>query len=541
LFNIPANSPVALQPLDNEGKALQLMRSWFVGMPGEFVSCVGCHEKQNSSSTLRIASAARSTPVDPTPWYGPKRGFSFLREVQPVLDKYCVGCHDGKEAGRPDFANTNIIHTSPGPRLPISYINLHPYVRRNGPEGDYHTLTPLEFHADTSLLVQMLHKGHHNVKMDDEGWDRLLTWIDLNVPAHGTFREAAGGAIPSNFEKRRYEAKKKYANVDEDIESIANIPRSPVSFVKPAPDAPRPPALKVDGWPLGTAKARDLQQALGETEQRLDVGNGLYITVKKIPTGEFAMGDVNGDLNEFPMAPVKINKAFWLGATEVSLEQFQQFDPSHKNGYYDQHYKDQVRPGYLMDAPQKPAIRVSWSQAMSFCKWLSARTGRKVTLPTEAQWEWACRAGTDSPMFYGDLNADFGGFANLADATLKQLAVSGVDPQPIGNPDKYWDYVPKEARFNDGVLHLADVGHYKPNAWGLYDMIGNVAEWTLDNYRPYPYAPTAAANDANLLGRKVVRGGSWSERPKESRASSRLDYPAWQRVYNVGFRVVVVD
>ena len=97
------------------------------------------------------------------------------------------------------------------------------------------------------------------------------------------------------------------------------------------------------------------------------------------------------------------------------------------------------------------------------------------------------------------------------------------------------------ARFKDGVLHLADTGHYKPNAWGLHDMIGNVAEWTLDNYRPYPYLPAAAANDANLTGRKVVRGGSWSERPKESRASSRLDYPAWQRVYNVGFRVVVVD
>ena len=111
-----------------------------------------------------------------------------------------------------------------------------------------------------------------------------------------------------------------------------------------------------------------------------------------------------------------------------------------------------------------------------------------MTLPTEAQWEWACRAGTGTPMFYGDLNHDFSRYANLADATIAQLAVSGVDPQPIRNPDKFWDFVPKEARFNDGVLHLADCGRYQPNAWGLRDMIGNVAEWTLNDYRAYPYA-----------------------------------------------------
>jgi formylglycine-generating enzyme required for sulfatase activity len=121
------------------------------------------------------------------------------------------------------------------------------------------------------------------------------------------------------------------------------------------------------------------------------------------------------------------------------------------------------------------------------------------------------------------------------------LAVSGVDPQPIHNPDKFWDFVPKEARFNDGVVHLAAVGHYLPNAWGLADMIGNVAEWTLDDYRPYPYRPEASRDDAASEGIKAVRGGSWADRPKEARASSRWDYPAWQRVYNVGFRIVVLD
>jgi formylglycine-generating enzyme required for sulfatase activity len=140
-------------------------------------------------------------------------------------------------------------------------------------------------------------------------------------------------------------------------------------------------------------------------------------------------------------------------------------------------------------------------------------------------------------MYYGDLNANFSAFANLADRSLSKLAVSGVDPQPISNPDKFWDFVPKEARFDDSALHLANVGTYQPNAWGLRDMIGNVSEWTLDDYRPHPSFSTSSGTSQI----KTVRGGSWSDRPKESRASARWDYPAWQRVYNVGFRVVILD
>ena len=95
-FRVPANTPISVQPLDEEGKALQIMRSWFTAMPGEVVSCVGCHEHQSAATPNRRTLAEIDKPREITPWFGPARGFSFQREVQPVIDRHCVGCHDGQ-------------------------------------------------------------------------------------------------------------------------------------------------------------------------------------------------------------------------------------------------------------------------------------------------------------------------------------------------------------------------------------------------------------------------------------------------------------
>ncbi|MHC4252228.1 MAG: HzsA-related protein, partial [Planctomycetota bacterium] len=242
VFEIPANTPVAVQPLDAEGKALQQMRSWFVGMPGEVVSCVGCHERQNMTPLARQAEASRHRPAAPKPWYGKKRGFNFLREVQPVLDKYCVGCHDNKK-GRPNFADTDplTVPTDFGggrPRMPKSYLALHPYVRRNGPEGNNYVLTPLEFHVNTSTLFQMLRKGHNNVKLDREAWDRLITWVDLNVPAYGSWQETRG-KIPADQDKRRSELMTLYAGVSENMALVPREVAARPAFIKPRPMPPK--------------------------------------------------------------------------------------------------------------------------------------------------------------------------------------------------------------------------------------------------------------------------------------------------------------
>ncbi|MFW5693253.1 MAG: hypothetical protein ACOCWL_03465, partial [Thermoguttaceae bacterium] len=252
-FRVPANTPLAIQPLDEQGRALQVMRSWFTAMPGEVLSCVGCHEDQNTTPPPRAARAMQRPPSAIRPWYGPVRGFSFRREVQPVLDRHCVGCHT---PGKPGYAppDLRVDGTAEFRNFTPSYVALHPFVRRPGPESDYFLQKPLEFHARTSELVQMLEKGHHGVQLDAESWDRLITWIDLNVPDHGTWGEHRG--IPGNRHERRLEMRTRYANRPENPEEIPEIETPAVEFARPQPVPPRPtPQLQVAGWPFNVAEA----------------------------------------------------------------------------------------------------------------------------------------------------------------------------------------------------------------------------------------------------------------------------------------------
>ena len=534
MFEFPANTPLAIQPLDEDGNALQMMRSWLVGMPGETVSCIGCHESQNMvPPTGSFPAASRKPPQKITPWYGPARGWSFDREVQPVLDRKCAGCHNGKNPMK-NAMGQSVPNLSYLPQrwnsFSQSYIDLHPYVRRNGPEGDYHVLTPLEFHTSTSELVHMLKKGHHGVKLDKEEWDRLQTWIDLNVPYYGTWTERGARR---DMMALRQEYGKRTANLDVDPEVIVN-PYKPgtVKFEAPkcAPKAGEIPT--VAGWPFDGAKARS-----GKTVT-VDVGGGHTITAVEIPAGAFVMGSNCETPAEMPAHKATVDKPFYMGTTEVTMGMMKQFDAEFENGVYDMHYKDQVRRGYFVNNDAFPAIRVSYNKAVAFCKWLSEKSGKTVRLPTEIEWEYACRAGSATPMNYGGINDNFGSHANLADIQMKKLAVVGVDPQPLRNPDQYWDFEKKDPRVNDGVLHLAKVGSYKPNAFGLYDMHGNVAEWTSSPFTAYPGGPGSEAFDA---GKNVVRGGSWHDRQIRATSSWRWAYPVWMRPYNVGFRVVIEE
>jgi formylglycine-generating enzyme required for sulfatase activity len=554
-FRVPAYTPVSVQPLDEDGKALQLMRSWFTAMPGETVSCVGCHEKQDTVAGSRQNLAALRAPSEIVPWYGPTRGFSFAREVQPVLDRHCVGCHNGAadsktpmdlRGGRvlTDWSTQFAGHVDPsvGGKFSTAYAELHRFVRRPGIESDIRLLSPMEFHADSTELGQILAKGHHGVKLDAESWDRLVTWIDLNAPYHGTWSEIVGSQHVKAVAGRARAMRKQFTGMDDDLEAIPAMPRQTIQPIVPEQPAMAAADVHAAGWPFDAAEAKRRQGSPEQSQLSVDLGSGVKLELARIPAGEFIMGSSTGHPDESPRCRVVVSKPCWIGRFEISNEQYARFDPFHDSHVESMHAYQFGIHGYPMNAPRQPVVRVSWQRAVDFCQWLSAQTGRHVALPTEAQWEYACRAGTDTPFSYGDLNTDFSKFANLADRRLREFVLETyVTVRQIPNPNKYDDWVPRDDRFDDGSFVTADVGKYQPNAWGLHDMHGNAAEWTRSLYKPYPYDDQDGRNDIAAAGRRVARGGSWYDRPYRSTSSFRAAYQRWQGVFNVGFRVVIED
>ncbi len=522
-FFAPANTPIAVQPLDAQGRAVQVMRSWFTAMPGEKLSCVGCHEKNYEAPPSATAAAFRRAPSAIEPWHGAARPFSFKREVQPVLDRRCVGCHDGSKPGLPDLradGGQTFRNFTP------SYVALHPYVNRPGPESDYRVRPPMEYHAETSELVQRLRKGHHGVELDAEDWDRLITWIDLNVPDHGTWAEQ--GRLNPRFAAQRVEMGTAFANRTEDYEAYPSEPPAKPAFIPPAKAAERTAsAARADGWPFDAVEAVRRQETGGTKSFAIDLAPGVRIEMLRIPAGSFVMGSDDGFADERPRSAVKIERDFWMSRVEIPNSAYALFDAAHDSGAISQFNKDHSTPGQPADKPAQPAIFVTWTRANDFCRWLSARTGRVFSLPTEAQWEYACRAGTETPLHYGLVEADFSKLANLADRSISELTFRD-SPK----------WIPRIESVDDGAVVTESPGRYPPNAWGMQDMHGNAAEWTRSLYRPLPWRDDDGRNDVAAAGPRVVRGGSYWDRPFLARSSARLSLEPWGRYRTVGFRVV---
>jgi len=527
LFRVPANTPIFVQPLDAEGKAQQQMRSWYTAMPGEIASCIGCHEPQNDGALSRYTAAAMGRPSDIQPWFGPTRGFSFDREVQPVLDRRCAGCHNGQpyQDGDRSLAIIDLrakrLHADFQGDYSPAYMALQAFVRRAGYEADYHLQVPAEWEADTSPLVQLLKKGHYNVSLTAQEWQRLYTWIDFNVPYPLNWRESHRPPTDEQV-ARRVQYKKRFAQLDDrDEEPLPLPPIAP--FEPPPPPPPRPatvPAL--DHWPIATTDAQALQQAAGPVERELDLGDGLTMKFRIIPAGSFVIGDAQGFADEGTPSPVQIERPFYLGTCEVTNQQYARFDPGHDSGYIDGRWKDRTTRGVPLNQPAQPVVRITWHEALAFCQWLSQRTGQRATLPTEAQWEWACRAGTSSRWSFGEPQPGMQRVANIADGSVA-----------------HWNYGRQEPGYQDGIQYSAPGGGFPANTWGLHDMHGNVAEWCLTAYRPYPYRADDGRDRLGEAGMRVVRGGSWNDTFRFATSASRWRYEPYKPVYNVGFRVLL--
>ncbi|HUT36393.1 MAG TPA: SUMF1/EgtB/PvdO family nonheme iron enzyme [Planctomycetota bacterium] len=257
---------------------------------------------------------------------------------------------------------------------------------------------------------------------------------------------------------------------------------------------------------LGIAWASALLVAVrapgGEPVKPVTYTNSIGMKMVQIEAGSFQRGSGEGEFDEKPVHKVTISRPFGLGSTEVTNAQYEQFDPEHR--------KLRGKLGFSKD-DDEAVVFVSWEDAVAFCQWLGKKEGEPYRLPTEAEWEYACRAGTTTPYHTGD---------KLPKAFHENVKNSWF-PSSRGNGE----VVP---------LH---VGKAPPNPWGLMDMHGNVEEWCLDWYGPY-----AEGEQTDPVGRadgdfRVTRGGSHSTTLEYLRSANRMGTLPEDKHWLTGFRV----
>lgn len=245
------------------------------------------------------------------------------------------------------------------------------------------------------------------------------------------------------------------------------------------------------------------QKKAGAVRQKNSVG----MEFAPVAPGSFQMGSPAGEKDRLETETphtVRIGKGFWMGIHEVTQKQYAQVtggDPAHFKG------------------DNLPVEKVSFDDALDFCRKLSAlpqerAAGRSYRLPTEAEWEYACRAGTNTPFHFGE-------------------SVNGMQ----ANHDGTKPYGTSQSGPNLGKT--APVGSYPANAWGLHDMHGNVWEWCADWYGPLAADAVTDPKGADKGAGRVLRGGSWANAGKNCRAADRYGYAPSSRTNYLGFRVVL--
>jgi formylglycine-generating enzyme required for sulfatase activity len=276
--------------------------------------------------------------------------------------------------------------------------------------------------------------------------------------------------------------------------------------------------------------------------------NSIGMKFALIKAGEFLMGSPDDDKDAYddekPQHRVRITRPFYLGIHEVTRGQFRRFvdeagyqteaekDGQGGWGWNEQEKKSEQNPRYTWLNPgfeqtdEHPVVNVSWNDAVAFAEWLSRKEGKTYRLPTEAEWEYACRAGTTTLYFCGDDAEGLADVGNVADGTAKA---------------KYSNWTTITAQ--DGFVYTSPVGRYRPNAWGLYDMHGNVNEWCWDWFGSDFYKSSRVDDPAGPLQAafRVLRGGSWSSFPRRCRSAPRIREPAGYRYNDLGFRLALVQ
>jgi formylglycine-generating enzyme required for sulfatase activity len=299
-----------------------------------------------------------------------------------------------------------------------------------------------------------------------------------------------------------------------------------------------------------------LTLAVAQEPKKADGGqtkitNSIGMKLTLIPAGEFKMGSgesaeataafftktygatfltADSFKNEHPQHRVRITRPFYLGTYHVTRGQFRQF-------VNDTGYKTDAERGkavassedrFWWNAPEQtdehPVVNVGWNDSVAFCKWLSRKEGKTYRLPTEVEWEYACRAGTTTRYYSGDDPETLAKVGNVTDAAYKA---------------RFPRFAEQTLKASDGYVFTAPVGRFKPNAFGLYDMHGNAWEWCSDWYGKdyYGKSPAEDPRGPDVGDARVIRGGSWIDWPCNARSATRVGATPINGVANTGFRV----
>ena len=307
-----------------------------------------------------------------------------------------------------------------------------------------------------------------------------------------------------------------------------DLPEKPELSLSPTPTPTPTPTrlntlsglmLKVFSFETVTVDAKGNITNRGNLEAQyftLYLGNGVTLDMVQIPGGTFTMGspaeEADRNDSEGPQRQVKV-PGFFMGKYEVTKAQYEAImgkNPSDKKGN------------------KLPVANISWNDAVEFCNQLSQKTGRTYRLPSEAEWEYACRAGTTTPFHFGETIT-----TEIANYNGKGWAAVRSFPSQPGNYGQG-----PTGKFRN---HGTDVDTFSPNAFGLYDMHGNMWEWCQDTWHNYEEAPTDGRPwTSNGNPHRIARGGSWRNIPLYCRSASRHSFKPDYDNANVGLRVVYV-
>ena len=249
-----------------------------------------------------------------------------------------------------------------------------------------------------------------------------------------------------------------------------------------------------------------------------NLGDGITLKMVRIPSGRFVMGAAPGEKeasnNEYPQQEVSVSE-FWIGQYAITQAQWKAaMGPTVITPLQETAHTTHKITTHTIKKPLQPIENIFWTDAVAFCQKLSQQTGRDYRLPSNAQWEYACRAGTATPFHFGDT------------LTPELANYNGNYTYGQGPRGKYRE-------------QTTEVGCFPPNAFGLYDMHGNVWEWCLENWQNFQVGSSFDQNIQRLSGqKKSLRGGSWFYLPTNCRSAYRLNYPFHNRTDDIGFRVI---